>query len=81
MFTVIIYWSSLLAGILPLDSKGIIIVFENECNPTFSFQVDGPVVIYLGQDDLHDSKYDKYERNVSSLIERWNNKTMCSNSF
>ena len=34
-----IYWRDLIKGILPEGSNGIVAVFENPCNPTFTYQV------------------------------------------
>jgi hypothetical protein len=51
---------------LPPGSDGIVIVFENECNPTFTYRIDGPSVTYLGRGDHHDPKYDYLE--VSSWL-------------
>jgi hypothetical protein len=42
-------------------------VFENECNPTFSFQVNGPDVDFLGRGDFHDHKYESMEISVSVI--------------
>jgi hypothetical protein len=70
IFTATIYWSDLLTGILPIGSKGINVIFENECNPTFTFQVDGPTAEYLGLDDIHDPKYNNYEKKVSAPKEQ-----------
>jgi hypothetical protein len=39
-------------------SDGIVVVFENDCSPSFTYQVNGPTVVYLGTDDQHDPKYD-----------------------
>jgi hypothetical protein len=60
-----IYWRDMLTNLLPPGSNGIMIVFENECNPTFSFLVNGPDVDYLGRGDFHDRKYDSMEIGVS----------------
>jgi hypothetical protein len=60
-----IYWRDLLTNLLAPGSDGIIIVFENECNPTFSFQVNGPEVDFLGRGDFHDPKYESMEISVS----------------
>jgi hypothetical protein len=59
-----IYWRDVLTNLLSPGSDGIVIVFENECNPTFSFQVNGPDVDYLGRGDFHDSKYNSMEIGV-----------------
>jgi hypothetical protein len=37
------------------------LVFENECNPTFTFQINGPDVFFLGRGDLHDKHFDYLE--------------------
>jgi hypothetical protein len=63
-----VYWRDMLTNLLPPGSDGILIVFENECNPTFSFQVNGPEVDYLGRGDFHAGKYEKMEIGVSKLL-------------
>ena len=37
--------------------NGVICVLKNTANQTFSFQIDGPEVTYLGNRDYHDSHY------------------------
>ena len=34
-----LYWRDLIKSILPRGSNGIIVVFENPCNPTFTYQI------------------------------------------
>jgi hypothetical protein len=63
-----IYWRDLLTDLLPPGSDGIVIVIENECNPSFSFQVTGPDVTYLGRGDLHDTEFDSMEVNVREPV-------------
>jgi hypothetical protein len=53
-----IYWSYMISNILPQGSNGILVVFENECNQTFTYEVNGPDVVYLGAGEYHDAKYD-----------------------
>jgi hypothetical protein len=57
-FSISIFWRDLLTDLLPPGSNGIVVVFENECNPTFSFEVNGPNVEYLAR-DFHDRSYDR----------------------
>jgi hypothetical protein len=52
------YWRDWLTNILPEGSNGILAVFENECSPSFTFQINGQTVEYLGRGDLHDAHYD-----------------------
>ncbi len=61
------YWRDFMKDILPSGNNGIIVVFENGCNQTFSYRIDGPDVIFLGYLDAHDRKYNVYEV-VSTLI-------------
>jgi hypothetical protein len=55
-----IFWRNLLEDILPDGSNGAVAVFDNPCNPSFTFQIDGPEVVFLGRGDLHNSKYDNH---------------------
>ena len=52
------YWSTFLKDILPAGEIGLVVVFENTCNQSFTFQLNGPDVVYLGEGDLHDRRYD-----------------------
>ena len=61
LFAASLYWRDLISDILPPGSEGIVVVFENPCNPTFTYQINGPVVEYLGRGDLHDPTYDHLE--------------------
>jgi hypothetical protein len=60
-----IYWRDLLTNLLPPGSDGIVIAIDNTCNPTFSFQVNGPDVVYLGRGDFHNPKYASMKNGVS----------------
>jgi hypothetical protein len=54
------YWRNLLRNILPINSKGLVMVVENSCVPDdFTYQIDGPITKYLGVGDKHDPKYDE----------------------
>ena len=52
------YWRDMIGSILPSGSDGVVVVFENACNQSFTYQINGPDVVYLGPGDQHDSKYD-----------------------
>lgn len=51
-------WKSFLVDILPNGGDGVIVVFENTCNQTFSYRIDGPNATFQGYEDVHDHKYD-----------------------
>jgi len=57
IFSLAVYWRDTIKHILPDSHEGLIVVFENPCNPTFSYQINGPNVTFLGAGDSHDEKY------------------------
>lgn len=58
MLTGSFYWRDLIKNILPTSTDGVVVVFTNPCNPSFTYQVDGPHTKFLGRGDLHDTEYD-----------------------
>merc|ERR1740117_2032710 len=58
IFSISIYWRDTIRNILPSGTHGLIAVFTNPCNPTFTYQINGPDVVFLGAGDHHNSKYD-----------------------
>jgi hypothetical protein len=68
VFAMTFYWRELIKDILPIDSNGIVVVIENRCGQSFTYQVNGPETLYLGQGDLHEIKYDHLEKS-SSIVE------------
>ena len=54
--------------ILPVGSDGIVLVVENECSPSFTYEINGPEVRYLGGGDHHDSSFD-YLQLSSDLLD------------
>jgi len=61
------YWAATMKGILPEGTNGLIVVFENECNPIFSYRINGPDVQYLGRGDHHASTFDGMEKSAALL--------------
>ena len=54
------FWKSFLENILPACDRSIIVVFENECNQTFTYVVHGNHAEYMGQGDHHELKMHKH---------------------
>jgi hypothetical protein len=52
------YWRSLYRNILSEGSNGIVVVSRSPCNEPFTYQINGPNVVYLGVGDKHDQRYD-----------------------
>ncbi len=55
VFAMTFYWRDLIKEILPTDSDGIIVVFENACGQTFTYQINGPETVYLGRGDFNNN--------------------------
>jgi hypothetical protein len=56
----------MIRDILPHDSTGILVVFENECTQRFTYEGNGPGVVYLGAGEYSDPKY--YHMTMGSWI-------------
>ena len=54
------YWRLYFQNILPPDVQGIICVLRNSFNQTFSYQIDGPKVNFLGEIDPIEL-YERYQ--------------------
>lgn len=50
------YWSSFLEEILPAGEVGVVAVISNAYNQSFTYQINGHDVVYLGHGDLHDRR-------------------------
>jgi hypothetical protein len=66
VLSISIYWSYMISDILPQGSNGVMVVFESACAQTFTFEVNGPEVVYLGAGAYHDPKYD--HMTIGSLV-------------
>ncbi|KAL7562125.1 hypothetical protein ACA910_019867 [Epithemia clementina (nom. ined.)] len=56
------FWRKLFENLLAPGSRGLVAVIGSDCNQTFTFQIDGPEVEFLGEGDLHGTKYDGFVR-------------------
>jgi hypothetical protein len=58
MLAATVYWRNIVRNALPTGSNGIIVVFNNTCTKSFTYQINGPDVVFVGIHDKHDTKYD-----------------------
>lgn len=58
IFSIGIYWNYVIRDVLPQGSTGILVVFESVCAQSFTYEVNGPDVVYLGAGEYHDPNYD-----------------------
>lgn len=61
-----VYWRNIIRNTLTPGSNGIAVVFNNTCTKSFTYQINGPDVVFLGVNDKHDAQYDHLR--VSSKI-------------
>lgn len=54
-------WDAALQDLLPNGVLGIMVVIRNNCNQTFTYEMDGEDAFYRGEGDAHDPQYDEYE--------------------
>lgn len=57
-------WASYFENLLPPNFPGLQVVLENNCEGAFTYHIVGSQVEYLGQGDLHDTRYDHMVRKV-----------------
>lgn len=57
LLSISVYWRDALKDILPDGSEGLVVVFENPCNPSFTYQIDGARVTFKGAGDHHEEEY------------------------
>jgi hypothetical protein len=55
-------FSDLLDKILPEDAIGIVCVIKDSCGGAITYELNGRKSTYLGAGDLHDTRFDTYER-------------------
>ncbi|KAL3826798.1 hypothetical protein ACHAXA_000624 [Cyclostephanos tholiformis] len=66
--SLVFYWESFLASILPGYIKGMVCVLSASTNQTYSYTISGDVVKLMGEGDLHDPNYDEYEEVVEAKL-------------
>jgi hypothetical protein len=55
LITVSVYWREIFSSALPSGSYGVVVVVDNTCSDSFTYQINGPDVIYLGVFDKHNN--------------------------
>jgi hypothetical protein len=54
-------WDFALRNLLPLGVDGIIVELKNNCNQSFTYEIEGPDAYFVGDGELHEPKYNKME--------------------
>ena len=53
-------FGNLLDRLLPEGKDGIVAVLTDTCNNTMTYELNGAKAIFLGHEDLHESKFEEY---------------------
>ena len=61
-------WDAALLNLLPDNVIGIDAIITNDCNQSYTYQINGKDAIYLGVGDKHDPKYDDWEVLVNLAV-------------
>lgn len=59
-------WQTYFEGLLPDNARSFVVVLENECDGSFTYQIDGAEVKTLGVGDLHDTTFSN--KNISTYL-------------
>jgi hypothetical protein len=54
----VLFWESLLWGILPPNQPPILAVLTNDCGQAYTYEMRGEIASFVGQGDRHDPSYD-----------------------
>lgn len=65
-----VYWRTYLVNLLPDDNGSVLAVIENSCDESFSYEISGIDVTFLGPGDHHDPRFSdmKVEASFHSFI-------------
>jgi len=54
-------WDSSLRNLLPSNVQGIHAIIKNNCNQSYTYEIDGVDAFFMGDGDLHEPEYEEYE--------------------
>jgi len=63
--TAAIAWDASMRNLLPKNVRGIYCVIRNNCDQSYSYEIDGEDAVYQGEGDGHDSKYNDMKHSVN----------------
>jgi hypothetical protein len=61
MLAAYVYWQVYFGNVLPPSANPIMAILENSAGQQFSYLIEGPEATYIGQGDLHDTRYNDLE--------------------
>jgi len=61
-------WDASMQDLLPEGVEGIMAVLKNDCNQSFTYEVNGDQAFFRGVGDLHESAYNDMKREINLAI-------------
>jgi CHASE domain len=61
LLAAVVSWDTYFSNILHKENDGLVVVLHNACGEQFSYRIDGPEAIFLGQGDHHDPQFNDLE--------------------
>jgi hypothetical protein len=55
-------WENLFDRVLPEGTNGLVCVVKDTCGNVFTYEINGEIATHLGYLDLHDERFDQYQR-------------------
>jgi hypothetical protein len=77
LLSAVISSDKFLSGLLPEGVNGVYVVITNTCNQAFTYIVNGPIAVYVGPGDLHQTEYDYLEETIEMSNEVADTCGMC----
>jgi Adenylate and Guanylate cyclase catalytic domain len=61
LLAAVVSWDVYFSNILHQGNNGVVLVLHNTCDEHFTYRIDGPNAIFVGNGDLHDARYSDLE--------------------
>lgn len=63
-------WQDYFKNVLPSNVNGIVVVLDNHCDGYYTYELFGPDVVLKGSGDLHNPRFDQYQRKTALVMDR-----------
>ena len=60
-------WDRSLLNLLPTDVRGILTVIKNNCNQSYTYEIDGHDAFFVGEGDLHEPEFSEFRQHGIAL--------------
>lgn len=64
------FWESFMHRVLPSDQGGLYAVIKSECGDSYTYTINGDTVVYVGEGDLHDQRFN--DMSITDVVVRAN---------